>query len=484
MLTEAMVLAAAGGAAGALLAAWSVQALVAASPVTAAGFGAIDVDPGVLGFTALLTVATGLVFGLAPAAHTARTDLTTSLKDTARGAGSAGGRRLRGVLVASEVAVALVLLVGAGLLLRSFVQLLDVDPGYRTDHVLAVPLGAPEARYAGRPEIASFYDRVLERASALPGVRRAGLVSILPLSPGDNDTNFIIEGRPEPTQDYDRPVAWYRMASAGYFETMGMRLVRGRGITDADTTGAPGVVVVNETFVRRYFPGEDPIGHRLQFGRGDNARHFTIVGVAADILQRGLDAPPQVELYLPYRQLPERFMTLVLWTNGDPAALTPAVRGAVHAIDPLLPLTDVATMAELRARSVAQPRFLLDVLAAFALAALLLAALGVYGVVSYGVAQRTGEIGIRIALGADRGRVLRLVVGDGMRLALAGVAVGVAGAFLATRALASLLFHLSPTDPLTFAATAALLAAVAALASVVPAWRATRVDPMRALRTE
>ena len=484
LLTEAMVLAAGGAVLGVLLASWSVDALVAASPIGTAGFDDLGVDPTVLGYTAVIAAMTGLVFGLAPVLSAGRARAMLALKDAARGGAAGGGRRLRAALVVTEIAVSLVLLVGAGLLGRSFVQLLAVDPGYRTDRVLTAPLGAPESRYAERPQVAAFYDRVLERAGALPGVRRAALVSILPLVPGDNDANFSIEGRPEPANDFDRPVAWYRMASAGYFDTMGIRIVRGRGFTEEDTVAAPGVVTVNETLAGRYWPGEDPVGRRIRLGGGPDAPPATVVGVVSDVRQRGLDQPPVAEMYLPYRQMPSRFMTLVLATEGDPSSVAAPLRAAIREIDPDLALAGIATMDELRASSVTGPRFLMGLVGAFALAALVLAAIGIYGVVSYGVAQRTSEIGVRMALGAGRGDVLRLVVGGGLRLALAGVALGVAGALAATRAMATLLFGVTATDPATFVATTVALAGVATAASLVPALRATRIDPIEALRAE
>jgi len=484
LLTEAMVLAAGGAVLGALLASWSVDALVAASPIGTAGFGDVGVDLTVLGYTAIIAALTGLVFGLAPVASVGGARATSALRDAARGGAAAGGRRLRAGLVVAEIAVSLVLLVGAGLLGRSFVRLLAVDPGYRTDHVLTAPLGAPSSRYAERPQIAAFYDRVLERAGALPGVRRAALVSILPLVPGDNDADFSIEGRPEPANDFDRPVAWYRMASAGYFETMGIRIVRGRGFTEADTAAAPGVVAVNETLAGRYWPGEDPVGRLIRLGGGPDARPATIVGVVSDVLQRGLDQPPVAEMYIPYRQIPSRFMTLVLWTSGDPSSVAGPLRATVREIDPNLALTGLASMEELRAQSVTGPRFLMALVGAFAFTALALAAIGIYGVVSYGVARRTSEIGVRMALGAGRRDVVGLVVGGSLRLALAGVALGLVGALAATRAMTTLLFGVTATDPATFVATAIGLAAVAVLASLAPALRATRIDPIEALRTE
>jgi len=484
LLTEALVLAAGGSLLGVLMAAWGVDALVAASPVSTAGFGDVGLDLRVLGYTALVTVLTGLAFGLAPFVTLTRLRVTSALKDAARGSSTAGGRRVRGALVVAEVAVSLVLLVGAGLLVRSFVRLLAVDPGYRTDHVLTAPLNAPASRYAERPQIAAFYDRVLDRAHALPGVRRAALVSILPLVPGDNDASFSIEGRPAPANDFDQPVAWYRMASPGYFDTMGIRLVRGRGFTDADGADAPRIVIINEALASRYWPGEDPVGRRVRLGGGPDAPPATIVGVVGDVLQRGLDAAPVVEMYIPYRQIPSRFMTLVLWTDGEPGALAGALRSAMREIDPNLPLTGLATMDDLRARAVAQPRFLMALIGAFALTALMLAAIGIYGVVSYGVTQRTSEIGIRMALGADRRQILALVVGGGFRLVLVGVALGVAGAAAVTRGMTMLLFEVTATDPWTFAATTAGLAGVAALASLVPALHATKIDPMVALREE
>jgi putative ABC transport system permease protein len=428
-----------------------------------------------------MTLATGILFGLAPALHASRTNLTSGLREGGRGQAGAGGRTVRRALVVAETALALVLLTGAGLLVRSFLHLQSVDRGFDSRAVLVGNVNAPRGRFADRPSLVSLYDRLAERLARVPGAESSALVSVLPLSGSDSDVSFEIEGRPPAKTPAEQPVAWYRIVSADYFKTMRIRMVRGRPLTDQDTGSAPGAVVINESLARKYWPNEDPIGRRIS--EGDSV--FTIVGVVADIRHRGPDSPPDNEMYLHYRQYPERGTTVVVRSaTGNAAALAGAVRGAIRDVDPALPLANVSTMEELEADAVAEPRFVMLLAGLFAGIAVALALVGLYGVLSYAVAQRTSEIGVRMALGATRADVLRLIVGEGMRTVGIGIALGLGGAAVAGRAIQRLLVGVEPYDPVTVAATAVLLMAAAVVACVVPAARATRIDPLEALRYE
>jgi putative ABC transport system permease protein len=479
LLTESVILAAIGGIAGVLMGAWAVDALVAAAPASAPRLTEISLDGGALAFAVAITLLTGLLFGLAPALQAARGELTGSLKEGSRGSTGGAGRLLRRTLVAAEVALALVLLTGAGLLLQTFIKLQSADLGFNPDSLIAGLVNPPTAAgYDTRAKHLAFYDRVFENAKALPGVENAALASVLPLS-GDSDTSFTIEGASPPRAQSETPVTWYRQVSASYFDTMGIPIRRGRGFEPREP--APSVIV-NETFTRTYFPGQEAIGRRIRFGPDMPA--FTIIGIAGDVKVRGAREGPRVETYVPYWQLTEPGMYVILKAAGDPSRLAAPLRQAVSSIDRNVPVSGITTLSERVGDAIEQPRFLALLAGVFAVLALTLAAIGIYGVMAYAVSQRTTEIGLRMALGASRREVFRLVIGDGLKLATVGVALGLAGSFVVTRWLASLLFGIEAADPATFAATAAVLLTVAAGACFVPANRATRVDPMVALRSE
>ena len=481
LMTESVVLGVAGGALGVLLSLWGVRLLVGMTPPGTPRLDEVAIDLRVLGFAAALSIVTGVLFGLVPAAQLARTRLTSALRDGERT--TAARHRMRGALVVAEIALALMLLVGAGLLVRSFVRLQTVDPGFAPENVMTASLLMPPASYESPAQFNPFYSELLDRLSARPGVVTAGASSILPMSGGDSDIGFLIEGRPMPADRSEAPVAWYRSISADYFRAMGMRLVQGRGITAEDRADAPPVVVINETLARRHWPNENPVGQRIT-SEGPEGPWTTVVGVVADVRDNGLDAPPQVEMFLPYQQVPSRFMNFVLRTETDPQALAPAVRAEVQRLDPNLPVTAIGTMRDLVRTSTAMPRLYLSFFGFFAGVALVLAAVGIYGITAYTVTQRTQEIGIRMALGARQGDVLRLVLRHAVLLVAAGVVLGVAGALALSRQLSALLYDLSPTDPATFATIALILAGVALAASVLPALRAARIDPQVALRSE
>ena len=479
LLTESLLLAAAGGILGVLLGAWAVEGLAAMAPANAPRVNEIGLDIRVLGFALGLTILTGLLFGLFPALQYSRAQVAGSLKDGGRGAAGSGGRALRRVLIGAEVAVALVLLTGAGLLLQTFVHLQSADLGFNPENLIAGFVNPPAASGYDNPQKhLAFYDQALEKAAALPGVEQAALASVLPLS-GDSDMNFAIDGRAAPRSQSETPVTWYRLVSASYFDTMGISIVGGRGFEPREA--AP-VVVVNEAFVRTYFPGEDALGRRLRFS--PNLPAFTIVGIAEDTKVRGAREAPRVETFAPYWQFTERGMNVILESAGNPAQLAGPLRQAIASIDPSVPVSPVTILSELVADSIEQPRFFATLAAAFAILALALAAIGLYGVMAYAVSQRTAEIGVRMALGASPSEVFRLVIGDGLRVTAIGIAFGTIGSFIVARWLTTLLFGVRPGDPTVFLSTAALLLLVATAACLIPAGRATRVDPMIALRTE
>ncbi|MGH9855702.1 MAG: ABC transporter permease, partial [Blastocatellia bacterium] len=417
------------------------------------------------------------LFGLLPALRFSRPDLNVSLKEGGRGGGF-HSRGLRGALMVGEVALAIVLLVGAGLLIRSFAKLLDVDPGYRAENLLTARIALPP-RYRDDSQRAQFYERVLQRLAALPGVASVGTTSHLPLTGYNMGSALRVEGRPT-REGENPPSAPVARVSPDYFRTMGISLRAGRLINDGDTQGAPSVALLSESLARRLFPNEDPLGKRLSVaGLG-----ATVVGVVNDIRYTGLDGEVEQAVYLSYRQLPRSGMALVLRGAAAPSSLAPALRNAVREIDPALPVYDVMTMNERLSNSVAARRFNLLLLGGFAALALLLAGVGVYGVISYVVTQRTREIGIRMALGAQAADVARLFIKQGMALVMLGVALGSLGAFALTRVMKSLLFDVSANDPLTFASVAVLLSLIALLACYLPARRAARIDPLASLRRE
>ena len=392
---------------------------------------------------------------------------------------------MRGTLVVSEMAIALVLLTGAGLLVKSFLRLQRIDPGVSIDRVLTLKLRIPDARYAQNESQVRFYDEVLRRIQALPGVVSAGVTSDLPLGGSDSFLGFGIEGRPQEKLGQGPEGGWHQV-SPDYFRTMGIRLQRGRLFDARDLRQAPGVAVVSETLAKRYWPGEDPIGRRITFGTDEKGEPYwtTIVGIVADVRQKGLHAEPRPEIYVSSLQSPARYGTLIVQSGLDAAGLAASVRREVQAVDGDIPLYDVKTMREVLDGSLAARRFNMALLALFAAVAVLLAGVGLYGVLAYMVTQRTHEIGVRMALGARPRDVLRLVVGQGMSLALGGVLLGTLGALGLTRLLSSLLVGVATTDPWTFGFVAVLLSGVACLACFVPARRAARVDPLIALRYE
>ncbi len=479
LLTESFVFALIGGLLGVLLAFWMVQALVAISPEGTPRLDEIWIDSGVLAFTFVTSVLTGLIFGLVPAVQISKPDLNESLKEAGR-TSHVGGGKFRSALVVSEVALALVLLIGAGLLLKSFVLLQRVDPGFTASQVQTFGFILNRNHYPERQHLVSFYSQLLERLSALPGVQSAGMVSTLPLSGSNTDTSFSIEGRPEQPENR-QPVAWYSSVTHDYLRTMGIRLIAGRWFTVNDNEQSPRVVVITETLARRYWPDENPLGRRIGSGP-DNWRE--IIGIVADVKHFGLDVDARPSMYFPAPQVPARGMTLVVRTTGESASVSGLVRSEIRSINPNLAVTNVRSMEQIVSESIAQPRFLMLLIGIFSGLALTLAAIGIYGVISYGVSQRTQEFGIRMALGARNFDVLKLVIKNGMFLALLGVALGLAASFAVTHLMTRLLFGVTPTDALTFSAVSLFLLVVALLACYVPARRATKVDPLVALRYE
>lgn len=481
LITENLILALAGGAAGTLLAAWGTRLIVALSPQGFARITETHVDARVLGFTALVSIITGVLFGLAPALGVSRVGIAESLKEGGRSAGgSRGSRRARSVLVVAEVALALVLLVGAGLLVRTLVQLQNVPLGFNPQNLLTMsvarsPASAPEATI-------EFFRQLAERARAQPGVADASVTWQLPLSGAGATAGIAIEGQP----DLRNAMGVLHSAGPGYFRTMGIPIIRGRDFTDHDDMSSPPVIIVNETLAKRFFPGGDAIGQRITPGYSttDAPNTREIVGVVGDVKHQGLKADAAPEFYYPQGQMPVSSLTLVVRTIGDPHALAATMRMLVQVMDPNAPVFAVTTAEEYLSRSVGSTRFNLSLLGGFAVVALVMTAVGLYGVIAFSVSQSTREIGIRAALGAQRQDALRLVMGHGMTLTLAGVLLGLAAAWGLTRVMAGWLFGVDATDPATFAGVSLLLVVVAAVACYLPARRATRVDPMVALRYE
>jgi putative ABC transport system permease protein len=482
LLTEASVLAACGGAAGVLLAYWANLWVVHLNPGDVLRLSDTRIDPAVLVFSLVVALATGLLFGIVPAWQASRSLPATQLKDDGIRGSSSGRSRTRDILVMSEVAIALVLLVGAGLMLRSFSALSHVDIGMEWKNLLTFSVSAPGGRAAGAPQRAAFYQQLLERLSALPGVTHAGAAVTLPIGGDQFSTQYLVDGQPLPAPGQE-PSAGFQIASAGYFESVGMRVIAGRGFREGDTAGAPPVIAVNETLARQAWPNADPVGRRIRMGRDAADPWFTVVGVVTDIRHRGPAAPPRPELYYPLTQRSFGSMDFVVRTTGDPLALVPAIRSEVLALAPNLPVARVATMEQHMARALAQPRFMSTLIAAFGALALALAVVGIYGVMSYAVTQRTREISIRMALGAGRSRVIRMVLSRAALIAGAGIIVGVAVASALSRVLAGLLFGVSATDAATFAGAAVGLLCIALLAAAVPAVRASRISGAGVLRS-
>jgi putative ABC transport system permease protein len=481
LLTESLLLALAGGGLGLLAAFWLVRLLVAFGPEQVPRLQDVAIDPAVMAFAAGLSFLTGILFGLAPAWRAARGETQAALKEAGARAGTSKERlRLRDALVVLETAASLLLLVGAGLLVNSFIRVLRVPPGFEASGVLIAHTQFDSGRYPKSEQFEAAQRAVMARLQQLPGVQAVGLSSNVPLLPDQRGIGFRVEGRA--ANDFHQ--ANNAFVNESYFRAMGIPILRGRSVQEQDTPSKPLAAVINQTLARTYFPGEDPIGKRLLWGY---RTPFIIVGVAGDVRVSALDASVSPMIYMSAFQVESgasRHAVFVVRTAGKPAELASSARRAIWSVDKELPVFGVTTMDDVLAGSVAQRRFSMSLLGAFAGLALLMAAIGLYGVLSYSVSQRMHEMGLRMALGARARDLMRLVVGQGIRVALAGVALGLIASFATTRLLAGMLFGVSPLDPLTFAAVALVLVAAAFLASFIPARRATRVDPMVALRYE
>ena len=483
LLTESVVLALVGGAAGVLLSVLGLKAFIALAPAGMPRLNEISIDGFVLGLSAGLTLLTGLLFGLVPALQLARTNHSTTLKDGGRGASGASGHALRRGLVIAEMAIALMLLVGGGLLMRSFAGMQRADLGFNPAGVTTAFVQVPVNRFATPAEFIAFEDRVLERVGAVPGVTRVAWTSILPLAAGgDNDMNFTIEGVATPPPDQPGIVAWFRVVSDDYLSLMGMRVRSGRGFERGE---AQPVIVISQALAARYWKDADPVGRRVQFGPANGSPWYTIIGVVDDVRSNGVRAAARGEMFIPYRhagRLAAGGLNLVVKTDAAPDVTAQALTEAVREIDPRLPVTSVMPMSALIGQSVEEPRFLAAIAVAFAILAMLLAAIGVYGVMAYAVTARQKEIGVRLALGASRRDVFGLMYTGGLKLMIAGVVLGAAGAAALAPALRTLLYGLEPLDVATFATMGAVLLVTSGLAVLIPATRATRVDPVATLR--
>ena len=483
LLTESTMLAVAGGLAGLALAVWSIDALVALSPQNLPRLNDVALDWRVLLFTLVVCLVTGILFGTAPAFHAARLNLNDSLKDSSRGSTEGiRSRRSRKLIVIVEVALAVVLLFGAGLTLRSFLRLQNVNPGFRPGNVLTAQILAPRSKYPEGPQIADLYDRILERVRSLPGVESASLVNMLPLGGSSSYLSIAFEGRPAPPPEQVEDAEPFVVAP-DYFSTLGIQLVRGEPISSRDGANTNPVAMINETLARRYYANEDPIGKRIAIA-AQEPRWMTIIGIVRDTHHTTLAEAPYPQLYGAYSQRPVRVASLVIRTTTDPLSIVSSLKSQVRSIDPDIPVSRIATLESVLSDSIAQPRVYLILVAIFALVGLLLAAIGIYGVISYSVTQRTGEFGVRLALGASSSDVLRMVLADGMKLTGIGIAAGLAGAFALSRLIVSVLYGVTSTDVVTMLGVPLILLVVAIAACYIPARRATRVDPLVALRHE
>jgi putative ABC transport system permease protein len=486
LLAESTLVAVAGGALGLLLAWAAMPLLVRLAGSSLPRSGGVSVDLNVLGFTALAALLAGVLFGLAPARHAWRVELRETLSETDRGGSSPWVMRTRSVLVVSEIAMAMLLLVGAGLLFKSFERLSKVSPGFSTDHLLVADIVRSPVAYRDPNVRLAFFDRLFEQIAALPGVRSVGAVSFLPVTGAGSAIHFNIQGRP-PRTPSEYIIGGYRVVSAGYLKSLGIPLITGRWIQDGDRDGAHTVVVINSSFAKTFFPGRSAIGQHIQIGATPESEvpWMEIVGIVADVKQ-SLASESSTEMYVPYRQadavLPVSALSIVVRTAGDPLAQTNSIRALVHGIDPNQPITAFRSMEENVSKSVAEPRFRTVLLTVFAGIALVLAAVGIFGVMAYSVSERTREIGVRMALGASRRQVLFLILADGMRLTLAGTAIGLAATFVLMRYVSSLLFNVPPYDPMTLVGVVAALITISLCACYLPARHATLVDPIVALK--
>ena len=483
LLTESLLLALLSGALGLLVAQWGVRTLVALGPGDLPRIENIGVDGRALLFTLGISLVIGVVFGLSPALQALTLGLNEVLKEGERGGTRLSSQRTRAALVIAEIALALPLLLGAGLLLKSSWHLQQVNLGFNAERVLKARLKLPESKYREGVAVANFYQRLTERLNVIPGVQSAGAISNVLLNKVHNSGGIAIEGRPAP--DGPRPELPIDSISPDYFQVMGMQIVQGRPLTLQDKREGTPITVVNETMARRFWPNEDPIGKRITFDElGPQARWLTVVGVVRDSMRQGIDQGIRIECFLPHAQEPVRAMEMVIRTTSDPLTMTRAVREAVWSLDKDLALSEIETVEQMLGKQAAPRRFNLLLLGSFALIALVLAAVGIYGVMAYSVAQRTSEIGIRLALGAQTSDILKLVMKQGMLLAIIGLVIGLLAAFALTWLLGTLLFGVSATDPLTFAVTPLLLLSIVLLACLIPARRAAKVDPLITLRAK
>jgi putative ABC transport system permease protein len=485
LLTESVLLGIAGGALGLLLSLWGVRGLTALLPPAEQAATDVRIDTTVLVFTLLVSIGAGLLFGLVPALQLSRANAHDALREGGRSGADRGAHLTRRILVVAEIALALALLTGAGLMIRSVGRLQDVNPGFRAQNVLTFNLFRPSPSDTTMASLRQYYRRVLEEITARPGVIAAGGTSVLPFSGNWSTGSFNVEGYTTP-DGQPRPWGDIRIATPGYAEALGIPLVRGRWFTEFDTEGAARVIVVDEDLANRYWPGEDAIGKRITRGDPANpdATWYEVVGVVGHTMHEGLDADPRVQLYFSADQIPPGSLNIVVRTQQTPENATAAVRQAVRSADPDVPLANLATMEELIERSIGNRAVFMTLLGVFAALALALASLGIYGVMSYVVAQRSREIGVRMALGARAGDVLRMVMGQGLVVVGAGIALGLLGSLGLTGLLRNQLFGTEATDPVTFIAVCVVIAGVALAAMLLPARRATRLDPVRALRQE
>ena len=485
LLTESVVLALVGGLLGLMFAAAGLDLLLAYSPADLPRLDQVSLDAPVLLFTLGVSFLTGLVFGVAPAYQASKPDLLTALKEGGRGSlVGAGGRRLRGLMLVVEVALCCVLLIGAGLMVKSFARLQEVEPGFNPDRLVSMNIQLPRAMWVSPGQSEAFFKQLLERIESLPGVEATGAISAIFIGSQPGGSPFLIEGR-EPVSPPERVEAPVDVVTPGYFRAMGIRLLEGREFTAADHSGAEPVTVINRTFARRFWPGESALGKRIKFGAADASGPWvTVVGVVDDMRRTGLDEPVRCEAFWPHAQRSMGFMSVVTRAAGDPGDLIPALHAAVWSLNGEQPISHTQTLETMLEEMRAARRFNTLLFGLFAAIAVVLAAAGIYGVMSYTVARRRHEIGVRMALGAKRGDILRQFVGEGMRLTAAGLALGILGAYGVTRWLSSLLFAVSETDPSTFVVIPFLLTVVALFASLLPALSATKIDPLEALREE
>jgi len=490
LLTESSLLALIGGAGGLLLARWAVQGLIALNPPDVPRLAQVNLDGRVVAFTFFTTLLVGIIFGLAPALHASKPDLNTALKDGASST-SSGGRYslfmprrfgLRDLMVVAQTALAIVLLAGSGLLIKSFNKLQHVELGFTPTSAITLTLSPPFNRFSNDRHVMDYYQQLLDSLKAMPGVDSAATMTAVPTGGAYMTSPVLIVGQPDPV-NVDSQRAFVNVVSADYFRAIGNPLKQGRLFTDDDNESATRVAIINETMARAFFANGNPIGQHIAL-KGEPDKPLEIVGVTADVKQFGLDKENKPGFYQPYRQKEVAFMNLVVRTTADPETMISALRSRILSVDKFTAISRVRTLNDLVSESIAQPRFYTLLLAIFAGIALTLAALGIYGVVAYSVSQRTHEIGIRVALGAEASRILRLVVGRGLILILSGVGIGLGGAFALTRLLTGLLFEVRATDPAVFVVIALLLIAVALAACLVPARKATQVDPLVALRHE